>query len=210
MKLRHYIAAVLLVPIILLVRFVVETGEHKPGFYTVVKVIDGDTVELSGHERLRLLGIDAPEYGEPYYDSAKAYLAQLAMGKQIRVEFGSRRRDGYGRLLGYIYIDSILINAEILRRGFAWMYLFPDNLGDAQTLNLLFAAQRAALADTAGVWRLPVFMPEPFYVGNMHSMRFHRPECSSVQGIPDANRVIYKTREEAVYDGYSPCRNCAP
>jgi micrococcal nuclease len=210
MRLRHYIAAVLLVPVILLIRFVVETGEHRPGFYTVVRVIDGDTVELSGHERLRLLGIDAPEYGEPYYDSAKAYLAQVVLGRQVRVGFGSRRRDGYGRLLGYIYMDTILINAAILRRGFAWMYLFPDNMHDVGRLELLYAAQRAALADTAGVWHLPVFMPEPYYIGNMHSMRFHRPDCSSAQGITDANRIIFNSREEAVYEGYSPCRNCAP
>ncbi len=210
MRLRHYIAAVLLVPVILLIRFYVQTGEHHPGLYTVVRVIDGDTVELSGHERLRLLGIDAPEYGEPYYDSAKAYLVRAVMGRQVRVQFGSRRRDGYGRLLGYIYIDTTLINTEILRRGYAWMYLFPDNLRDVGMLNLLYAAQRGALADTAGVWRLPVFMPEPYYIGNARSMRFHRPECSSVQGMSDANRVIFKTREEAAFEGYSPCRNCRP
>jgi micrococcal nuclease len=210
MRLRHYIAAVLLVPVILLIRFYVQTGEHRPGYYTVVKVIDGDTVELSGHERLRLLGIDAPEHGEPYYDSAKIYLTQAVMGRQVRVELGSRHRDGYGRLLGYIYMDTVLVNAEILRHGFAWMYLFPDNRKDVQTLNVLFAAQREALADTAGVWRLPVFMPEPYYVGNARSMRFHRPECSSVQGMSEANKVIFNTREEAAFEGYSPCRNCKP
>lgn len=210
MRLRHYIAAVLLVPVILLIRFYVQTGEHHPGFYTVVRVIDGDTVELSGGDRLRLLGIDAPEHGEPYYDSAKIYLTQAVMGKQVRVEFGSRRRDGYGRLLGYIYMDTVLVNAEMLRHGYAWMYLFPDNMNDGQMLRSLYAAQRAALADTSGVWRLPVFMPEAYYVGNARSMRFHRPECSSVQGMSEANKVIFNTREEAAFEGYSPCRNCRP
>jgi len=210
MRLRHYIAAALLVPVILLIRFYVQTGDHRPGFYTVVRVIDGDTVELTGNERLRLLGIDAPEHDEPYYDSAKIYLTQAVMGRQVRVVLGSRKRDGYGRLLGYIYMDTVLVNAEILRHGYAWMYLFPDNMDDRRMLNLLYAAQREALADTSGVWRLPVFMPEKYYVGNARSMRFHRPECNSVQRMSEANRVIFKTREAAAFEGYSPCRNCRP
>ncbi len=210
MRLRYYIAAILLVPAILLVRFVVRTGDHHPGLYTVVRIIDGDTVELTGDERLRLLGIDAPEHGDPYYDSAKIYLTHAVLGKQVEIKFGSRRRDGYGRLLGYIYMDTVLVNAEILRHGYAWMYLFPDNMDDGQMLSALYAAQRQALADTAGVWRLPVFMPESYYVGNARSLRFHRPECSSVRGMSKANKVIFNTREDAVFEGYSPCRNCKP
>jgi len=210
MKLRHYIFVLLIIPLLVLFRFVTKIGDDRRNVYTVLRVIDGDTVELSGRETLRLLGIDTPEQGEPYYDSARIYLADMALGRQVRVEFGDRRRGTYGRLLGYLYLDTVLVNAEILRRGYGWLYLFPDNRRSGVVERKLLSAQREAMADTVGVWRLPVFMPEAHYVGNRYRMRFHRPECPSAEQMSEGNRIIFRTREEALYEGYSPCRNCRP
>ena len=69
--------------------------------WIIVEVVDGDTVILSSGERLRLANIDAPEQEQPYYEEAKQFLTELALGKTARLEFPSRRRDKYGRLLAY-------------------------------------------------------------------------------------------------------------
>ena len=210
MRRRHYIAALLLVPLVLLVRYVAEIGEKHPGVYTVIRVIDGDTAELSGGETIRLLGIDTPEQDEPFCDAARQYLAELALGKAVRVELGQRKRDGYGRLLGYIYIDTILVNARLLENGMGWLYLFPEDRMNDEQRSRLFVAQRQAMARGVGVWSLPVFMEEREYVANGATMRFHRPECESIRKMSAANRVMFGTREAAMYEGYSPCRNCKP
>ena len=210
MKLRHYIVALLLVPILLLLRFVVDIGDRQPGIYTVTRVIDGDTVELDGHEQLRLLGIDTPEYGDLFFEQAKEYLAGLVLHEKVRVELGRRKRDNYGRLLGYLYLDTIFVNVEIIKQGLGWMYLFSDNPQSQIMLDQLFAAQHLALAEKVGIWTLPIIMEEEYYIGNVATMRFHRPACRSVQRMSDNNKIIFSRPEDAYHEGYSPCRNCKP
>ena len=210
MRRRHYIALLLLVPLLLLIRYVAEIGEKRPGVYTVIRVIDGDTAELTGGETIRLLGIDTPEQDEPYCDAARQYLSELVLGKTIRVELGERKRDGYGRLLGYIYIDTILVNAKMLENGMGWLYLFPEDRMNDEQRSRLFVAQRGAMARGVGVWSLPVFMEEREYVANRGTLRFHRPECESVRNMSSGSRLVFGSRESAMYDGFSPCRSCKP
>jgi len=176
----------------------------------VTRIIDGDTAELDSHEKIRLSGIDTPEHGESFYDAAKDYLTDLVLGRKVRVETGHRKRDNYGRMLGYMYLDTILINAEILKQGLGRMYLFPDNRNDQLILEQLYAAQHLAMAEQVGVWTLPIIMEEDHYIGNIKSMRFHRPACESAAKMSENNKIIFATPEEAFREGYSPCRNCKP
>ena len=88
-------------------------------FYLVTKVIDGDTVELSSGEKLRYIGIDTPEKKEPFYSEAKNYNRRLLEGKKIKIELDVQENDKYGRLLGYVYVDGIFVNAEMLKAGLA-------------------------------------------------------------------------------------------
>jgi endonuclease YncB( thermonuclease family) len=210
MKLRHYIFALILIPILLLFRFVVDIGEKKPGVYVVTRIIDGDTVKLDNRETLRLSGIDTPEEGEPFYDDAKFYMSEMLLGQEVRVQPSSRKRDNYGRLLGYLYLDTILINAEILKQGLGRMYLFSDNRRDQVMLDKLYAAQHLAMAEEVGVWTLPIIMEEEYYIGNSRSMRFHRPACESAARMSENNKIIFSRPEDAYHEGYSPCRNCRP
>ena len=73
----------------------------------MARVIDGDTIELSGGDKLRLLSVDTPEKTEQYYSEAKAFLERVALHEKARIEYASTRRDKYGRLLGYLYIDTL-------------------------------------------------------------------------------------------------------
>jgi micrococcal nuclease len=173
-------------------------------------VIDGDTIELTGGDRLRLLGIDCPERGEPFYDSALAFIRQTVLDKHIRVEYSRRRRDGYGRILGFIYIDSVFINDAIIRNGLGNVYLFNDNPGDDDNLKKLISAQNEAIDKGRGIWSQS-YQEEDYYLARAGSHRFHRPFCRSVSTVAKPTELLrFESRLEAFRLGYSACRNCRP
>lgn len=211
MKRRTYSLLILvLVAGLVLVRFVTKTERPEPGNPTVVRVIDGDTAVLDGGEEVRLLGIDTPERGEPFADSATVYLSRLILRKQVRLQQEFRKRDNYGRLLAYVYVDdTLLANLTLVSEGLARVYLFPDDITDRTIIDRLIAAQRRALAANRGIWSVPV-RPEDRYIGNRKTMRFHRPDCRSVSKTAERNKIVFDTREAALYEGYSPCRTCQP
>lgn len=207
----RYLGLLAVVLAIYLLRVWTAPQKHEipPGRYEVTRIIDGDTAELNGKEKVRLLGIDTPEKGEPYADSATAYLTSMVKGEIVNLVFDRRRRDNYNRLLAYIFKDTTFINAALVARGYAHMYLFPDNEGNDTLTARLLAAQREAIKNKIGQWKL-LYAEESYYIANSKQMRFHRPGCQSVQNLPARSKLIFKTREAACYEGYSPCRNCKP
>lgn len=93
--------------------------------YTVSRVVDGDTIDVEqGIEvllyRIRLLGMDTPEGGQPGFNEAKEFLKQETYGKSIILEKDpSGDLDKYGRLLRYIIVDGRNMNIEMVRLGYA-------------------------------------------------------------------------------------------
>ena len=202
----------IIVIILLTLRLVEEIGEERqPGErFVVIRVIDGDTVELKGGDRLRLLGIDTPEKGERLHDEAANLLEKLARGKKARIEFAKTRRDRYGRLLGFLYIDDTLFaNRTIIDSGLGYLYLFDDQDLDVPQIKELLLAQRTAVERKIGLWGIEK-KNEDYYVTSTDSHRFHRPGCKSVSELGDDRRRVFKTRDEALFEGLSPCRNCHP
>ena len=115
----------------------------------VVRVIDGDTIELQDGSRVRYLGIDTPETGEPYYSEASARNKELVEGKVVYLQKGKRDRDKYDRLLRYVYIDGVFINAELVAQGFATAYIFDTDEWYSQTLVRL---EQYAKMKKRGLW----------------------------------------------------------
>jgi micrococcal nuclease len=94
----------------------------------VTSVIDGDTVELADGRHVRYLGIDAPESGEYYAENATERNKELVEGKTVELQKGKQDKDQYGRLLRYVYVDGVFVNAELIAGGYAKVYLFdPDD-----------------------------------------------------------------------------------
>lgn len=93
----------------------------------VVHVVDGDTIDvvLGGlEESVRYIGIDTPESTpdqplECFGHEAADENERMVGGRTVRLEFGPERRDDYGRLLAYVRVGGTLVNAELVRRGFA-------------------------------------------------------------------------------------------
>lgn len=49
------------------------------------------------------------------------------------------------------------------------------------------------------------------YILNTNTMKFHYPSCENAKQIKDKNREEYSgTRDDVIYQGYSPCKNCNP
>lgn len=115
----------------------------------VVSVIDGDTIELQDGSRVRYLGIDTPETGEPYYSEATARNQELVEGKVVYLQKGKRDRDEYNRLLRYVYIDGVFVNAELVAQGFATAYIFDTDEWYSQTLVRL---EQYAKMKKRGLW----------------------------------------------------------
>ncbi len=209
MKKWHYLVLLGAIAIVIIFRFFNQSAPDNSDLFTVVRVLDGDTVELKERGTVRLLFIDAPEKGDLYYDSATIYLENRILGRKVSLEFGNRARDTYGRLLAFIYLDTVLVNLELVGRGYAGMYLFRENNNNEEMLNRFLSVQRSAVSDNLGIWSVP-YHEEEFYVGNRRSYRFHRPECKSIRNMNESRRIEFETREAALMEGLSPCRNCRP
>jgi len=86
----------------------------------IAKVIDGDTIELSDGTRVRLHGIDTPEYDQPYGKEATRELNKL-LGRSVYVE--TTDTDRYGRTVAALWTsDGVNVNLEMVCRGAAWWY----------------------------------------------------------------------------------------
>ncbi len=96
-----------------------------PGLHVVVRVVDGDTIVVAPHERVRLIGVDTPETVkpehevEPYGPEASRFTEDFLAGGKARLTFDREHYDRYGRHLAYVWVGDRLLNEELLRAGLA-------------------------------------------------------------------------------------------
>ena len=112
----------------------------------IVSVTDRDTIKvLDGKQerKVRLIGIDAPERGQPFSDRAKRTLSGLVFGKTARVTW--KTHDKYDRIFVDVYIGGAWINRDMVERGMAWAY-------DPSTTKQLRQAEAQARNSRLGLW----------------------------------------------------------
>jgi len=131
----------------------------------VVRVIDGDTIEVTidgAEEDVRYIGVDTPETVKPgspvecYGPQASAANHRLVEGRTVRLVFDAERRDVYDRLLAYVYTETRgqpgkgrFVNAALVRQGYARTLEIAPNTEHAPQLSRLQAqAGRAG----RGLW----------------------------------------------------------
>jgi endonuclease YncB( thermonuclease family) len=128
---------------------------------TVRGVIDGDTIVLLDGRKVRYLGINAPEQGQPYAREATKANRRLVSGLPVRLEFDQVREDRNGRLLAYVYAmkcevrgarcgKETLVNEQLLAKGMAHAFLLPPNTRYAERF---LQAQKKAMAAKQGMWK---------------------------------------------------------
>ncbi|MCI0398505.1 MAG: thermonuclease family protein [Chloroflexi bacterium] len=120
---------------------------------TVIAIIDGDTieVEIGGRSyRLRYIGMDTPERGDPFFSEATEVNRLLVEGQTALLVRDVSETDRYGRLLRYVYLpDGTFVNAELVRLGYAQVATFPP---DVRHQELFLDLQRAAREAGRGIW----------------------------------------------------------
>ena len=129
-----------------------HSDKPNSGLYeqaSVAGVIDGDTVELADGRHVRYLGIDTPEIGDYYAEEATARNRELVEGRTIELQRGSRDQDEYGRLLRYVYVDGIFVNAELVAEGYATAYIFDP---DDRYSQVLVQLEQYARMKKLGLW----------------------------------------------------------
>ncbi|MBQ7703193.1 MAG: thermonuclease family protein [Firmicutes bacterium] len=126
-------------------------------------VIDGDSLNITydgQEEKLRLIGIDAPErYNPDNTDNEQGRIAQdyakkaFPQGTVIYIELGEQERDNYGRLLGYVYRDKAatqMFNLEMIEQGYAVVLTFEPN---DKYEDMFIRAEQKAKQEGAGFWK---------------------------------------------------------
>ena len=115
-----------------------DSAVTSPDIEYVQRVVDGDTLLFGTGERVRLIGVDAPETKHPnkpveqFGKEASAFTRKMVEGKRVRLEYDPSNaarghKDQYGRTLAFIFLeDGTLLNAEIIRQGYGHAYTqFP-------------------------------------------------------------------------------------
>lgn len=131
-----------------------------PRLAYVAEVVDGDTVRLANGQLLRYLGLNTAESriktGEEWIErdsiwakKASEFNIKLTAGKKINIEYDKQKKDTYGRLLGYAFINGEFVNELILREGLAVIDIRAPNF---KYLNRLSSAFKQSQDDRSGIW----------------------------------------------------------
>jgi len=120
---------------------------------TVTEVSDGDTLKLSDGKTFRLYGVNSPEVKEPYFEEAKALTENLVLGKEISFEQEEHyKTDKFGRTLGYVFVDGVNLNIELVRNGLARVVLY-EKRAKIKYQDELLAAEKEAREKKLGIWK---------------------------------------------------------
>jgi len=125
---------------------------------TVVRVIDGDTIEVDidgTSYKVRYIGIDTPELDDERAEycalaqEATRYNRQLVEGKSVWLEKDVSETDKYGRLLRYVYVDNIFVNAKLVKQGLACVEAYEPN---TKYWGYLEELETEAIQTGRGIW----------------------------------------------------------
>lgn len=144
----------------------------------VIKVIDGDTLQLENNREVRLVGLQAPKialgrknFSEwPLGYEAKAALEEITLNKTVSLYFGGREMDRYGRLLAHLFLeDNTWVQGEMLKRGMARVYSFADN---RSVVSEMLDAERDAFNANRSIWSLDYYKIVPQETSGNHTDSF--------------------------------------
>lgn len=162
-----------------------ESKPEEPLTDTVVvtRVVDGDTIEIEGGQKVRYIGVNTPESVDPrqpvqcFGVEASNANKSLVEGKRVRLESDISETDKYSRLLRYVWIGGVMVNDVLVRQGFAQVSTYPP---DVKYQSDFLSAQNEAREAGRGLW------------ANCDSptSNITQPSAKSTQAPPDPNCVI--------------------
>lgn len=127
-------------------------------YYTVIKIIDGDTIEIETIGKVRLIGIDTPETKDPrkevqcFGQEATNKITEIIGKGRVFIEYDESQglTDKYGRTLVYIFLeDGTFINYEMIKQGYAFEYTYNKPY---KYQSMFKEAQIDAQSNLNGLW----------------------------------------------------------
>ena len=205
----------------------------------IIHITDGDTIAVLNNTndqiKIRLNGIDCPEKAQAYGNKAKQFTQDLVAGKMVTIK--AYGQDKYGRTIGEVVLaDGRTLSQELIKAGYAWWffkYSDDEQLGilevqakiakvglwvDKNPMPPWIFRHRGELATLnsetlaippSGLNPPPQILGTLPILGNRHSRKYHRPDCSSYNQIAKRNRVPFESAEEARDGGYALAENCS-
>ena len=143
----------------------------------VVKVFDGDTVKLASGEKVRFIGINAPEMNyktknpEPYAREAMEFVTSKILNQRVGLRYGAEHNDNYGRVLAHIFLeDGSNLQAMLLQQGLAINIAIPPNIWQQKCYQSL---ETSARKKQQGLWKNKYFQPLDAKKINQSTTGFH-------------------------------------
>lgn len=155
---------------------------QEPKIFLVVEVIDGDTIKIETGQKVRYIGVDAPETKECFGVEALAKNKELVVGKEVKLYQDISEKDKAGRLLRYVWVNDTFVNDLLVRQGYATGAPQPPNIKyDEQ----LLGAEQEAKENNRGLWQAcqPISLSPAKTTGDM----VVDPDCSQFNAPGDDN-----------------------
>ena len=173
--------------------------------YLVTKVVDGDTIEIEGGQKVRYIGIDTPETVDPreavgcYGKEASNKNKELVEGKKVRLEKDVSETDRYGRLLRYIYVGEIFVNEYLVKEGFAKASSYPP---DVKYQDKFKASEALARDSKKGLWGGCSLGSGQVQSSTNYSLTTlnNNPDCKIKGNISSSGEKIYHVPGGSYYD----------
>ncbi len=170
---------------------------------TLVSITDGDTIRVmynGVNEPVRYLLIDTPETNhprlgkQPYGTEAKERNRALVNSGNLTLEFDvGEKRDKYGRLLAYVYVDGKSVQEALIRDGLARVaYVYPPN---TRHLTPYEEAQQVAKSKKLGFWAIEDYATDSGFVNTTTASSESSSDASSEAGSERSSEVSTETTE---------------
>jgi len=145
---------------------VTPTTNPFPETATVIRVIDGDTIQLENKKDVRYVGINTAERKEKEYGEAAELNRKLTEGKTVRLEYDAYKDDKFGRILAYVWVTpdpsvktlsqvndkgEINLSIELVRQGLADVAIYEKRRPLIYQQQLL-EAKALAQKEKLGIW----------------------------------------------------------
>ena len=201
----YYITVVLLCAVL---SAVTDTACYA-GQTTVVSVYSGAEAKLSDGRKIVYSGISVPgKKDKPFFQECLEAHRKLVQDAPIIVLVQPETQGKELKRIPVVaFSGTLLINAELIRQGYA---LAGHSDDDFRYRELFLQLQHEAYVAARGLWAYKDTFSEAYYVGSKAHRQFHRPDCLHAKNLPFEDRVVFRTKDEALAAGQVQDWRCCP
>ena len=196
-----------------------DTECHVEERAVCTQVVDGDTIYLDNGEKVRFVGVNTPERGVEGYIASKNFVQKLCLNKEVGLDIDdSKHNDRYGRTLAVVIVDGKNVNEMLLKEVLAEIkYMPPSEFypyiwanSDPHVADSHSSSSSSSSSSYSSDSSSSSSSGSGSYVANANTGKFHVSSCSSVDKMSEGNKVYLSSRDEAISQGYVPCKRCNP